>query len=44
MWGRNIDFYKNPFLGNGDSDKHVHFSSRKMLIVSDGLQQNLFCV
>jgi hypothetical protein len=36
-----MDFQEDPFPGNRESDKKVPCSTRKVLIITDGSQENL---
>jgi len=36
-----VDYQQDPLPGSGESDKKLHSCSDKVLIISDGLQQNL---
>jgi hypothetical protein len=41
MWPLGMDFQEYQFPGNRESDKKIHSSSSKVLIITDESQQNL---
>ena len=38
-----MDFQEDPFHGNRESEKKAHYCSSKVMIITDGSQQNLRC-
>ena len=39
--GTGVDFQEDPFPGKGESEKKVKCCSGKVMIITDGSQQNL---
>ena len=41
---KGMDFQEDPFHGNRESEKRAHCCSSKVMIITDGSQQNFRCL